>query len=436
MTAAKEMRHWNPEAHIGDDGYVLADVKAAVAEATAGTTDEHEMRRRGAKARRPAQRGAKRGGWGMLGHIFPWRCRISASPTRISAYGGKSSLSPIKLRKKHSKKPSTSSFSTSSSTISSPSTDSSPGATVKTLPGSDLLAEYVVERVLGRGSNGKVRLCRSTGSQELHALKAVRGSAAGSNQKRNRLNRKLSDAGRSSLHPPAPALGETISVSLQPHDNLLRVYEVILNDPLQPEGGAHVVMEAATGGDLTAANFRVEGVLDEARLAATMLGAARGLGHLHALGVVHGDIKLGNLLLGGPHGRTVKVADLGCASRFDPSTTPPFDWWVTNRPAGTPAYLAPEQTTEQPYLGPPADVWALGVCLFQLASGRLPFQANSIIGLYAAIAGHETSPVEDLVGTVSPELEDLLRRMLSKAHSDRISVPDMLEHAWLRQPAE
>eukprot|EP00873_Tetraselmis_striata_P027307 jgi/Tetstr1/447571/TSEL_034949.t1 len=42
---SNEMRHWNPEAHIGDDGYVLADVTAAVAEATAGTTDEQEMRR-------------------------------------------------------------------------------------------------------------------------------------------------------------------------------------------------------------------------------------------------------------------------------------------------------------------------------------------------------------------------------------------------------
>eukprot|EP00873_Tetraselmis_striata_P044304 jgi/Tetstr1/464568/TSEL_009324.t1 len=62
---------------------------------------------RGANAPRPAQRGANAPTLGdrrMLGHIFPWRCRISASPTRISAYGGKSSsLSPIKLRKKHSK---------------------------------------------------------------------------------------------------------------------------------------------------------------------------------------------------------------------------------------------------------------------------------------------------------------------------------------------
>eukprot|EP00873_Tetraselmis_striata_P020962 jgi/Tetstr1/441226/TSEL_029482.t1 len=68
MAAAKVMRHWNPEAHIVDDEFFHADVKAAVAEATAGKTDEQEMRRverinprpgqRGANARRPGQRGA------------------------------------------------------------------------------------------------------------------------------------------------------------------------------------------------------------------------------------------------------------------------------------------------------------------------------------------------------------------------------------------
>eukprot|EP00873_Tetraselmis_striata_P036217 jgi/Tetstr1/456481/TSEL_043204.t1 len=58
MAAAKEMRHWNPEAHIGDDEYIHVDVKAAVAEATAGKTDEQEMRRRGANAPWPGQRGA------------------------------------------------------------------------------------------------------------------------------------------------------------------------------------------------------------------------------------------------------------------------------------------------------------------------------------------------------------------------------------------
>eukprot|EP00873_Tetraselmis_striata_P021200 jgi/Tetstr1/441464/TSEL_029709.t1 len=121
------MRHWNPEAHIGDDGYVLPDVKAARgANARRPGQRGANARRpgqRGANARRPAQRGAnsrrpaQRGAnarrpahvgafgcrwWESQGHIFLWRCRISASPTRISAYGGKSgSLSPIKLRKKH-----------------------------------------------------------------------------------------------------------------------------------------------------------------------------------------------------------------------------------------------------------------------------------------------------------------------------------------------
>eukprot|EP00873_Tetraselmis_striata_P017985 jgi/Tetstr1/438249/TSEL_026818.t1 len=109
MTAAKEMRHWNPEAHIGDDGYVLVDVKAAVAEATAGTTGEQEMRRAWSLGDCQAAESASTfecdEAPARAAHIFPWRCRIFASPTRISAYGGmSSSLSPIKLRKKHFKK--------------------------------------------------------------------------------------------------------------------------------------------------------------------------------------------------------------------------------------------------------------------------------------------------------------------------------------------
>eukprot|EP00873_Tetraselmis_striata_P023539 jgi/Tetstr1/443803/TSEL_031791.t1 len=78
MAAAEEMRHWNPEAHIGDDEYILADVKATVDEATAGKTDKHEMRKRGANARRPGQ--GQRGGRG------------SGAPTR----GGRGSAAPTR----------------------------------------------------------------------------------------------------------------------------------------------------------------------------------------------------------------------------------------------------------------------------------------------------------------------------------------------------
>eukprot|EP00873_Tetraselmis_striata_P034164 jgi/Tetstr1/454428/TSEL_041328.t1 len=83
MTAAKETRHWNPEAHIGDDRYVLPDVKAAVAEATAGTTGEQEMRRRGANAPRPGQRGANAPRPGQRGANAPRPGQRGANaPTR------------------------------------------------------------------------------------------------------------------------------------------------------------------------------------------------------------------------------------------------------------------------------------------------------------------------------------------------------------------
>eukprot|EP00873_Tetraselmis_striata_P045999 jgi/Tetstr1/466263/TSEL_010819.t1 len=117
MTAAKEMRHWNPEAHIGDDGYVLADIKAAARGANAPRPGQRganapQPAQRGANAPRPAQRGANAPRPAQRGANAPrlgasssrGGAASSASPTRISAYGGKSSLSPIKLRKKHSKK--------------------------------------------------------------------------------------------------------------------------------------------------------------------------------------------------------------------------------------------------------------------------------------------------------------------------------------------
>eukprot|EP00873_Tetraselmis_striata_P040917 jgi/Tetstr1/461181/TSEL_006318.t1 len=91
MTAAKEMRHWNPEAHIGDDGYVLVDVKAAVAEATAGTTTGEQEMRSGAPTRRdrgigaPTRRGRGSGAPTRRGRgsgAPTRRGRCSAAPTR------------------------------------------------------------------------------------------------------------------------------------------------------------------------------------------------------------------------------------------------------------------------------------------------------------------------------------------------------------------
>ncbi len=133
--------------------------------------------------------------------------------------------------------------------------------------------------------------------------------------------------------------------------------------------------------------------------------------------------------MGGEGNLTVKVSDLGCASRF--SSPDASTWWIDARPAGTPSYLSPEQTTGSPYLGPPADVWSLGVCLFQLATRELPFEGEGILGLYDAIANSELPG--HLLDKLPSELAGLLRAMLEKNPASRITVEQAIAHPWLRK---
>jgi len=133
-------------------------------------------------------------------------------------------------------------------------------------------------------------------------------------------------------------------------------------------------------------------------------------------------------LLGGRDQKTVKVADLGCANRFTEGDQ--GRWWVSNRPSGTPAYLAPEQTSEEPYLGCPADVWSLGVSIFQVGCKRMPFRGDSILGLYQAIA-HDPLPDPKALGVaLSDGLIDLLSRMLEKDPACRATLQQVMDHRW------
>jgi len=292
-------------------------------------------------------------------------------------------------------------------------------AAASELPDSRYLSEYTVMKILGQGSNGKVCLCKNTVSGAVYALKQLR--KAKSTGLRKRWSGNSSDELRMRLDP---SQGEAMACALPSHPHVLRVLEVLhLSD-----GSAMVVMEAALGGDLGGAGFRSSGDLDERSLASAFWQVLQGVAHLHRLGFVHGDLKPGNMLLGGDDSTTVKVADLGCANRF---TSPDASTWlVSNTPSGTPAYLAPEQTTAEPYLGPPADVWALGVCLFHLATGRLPFQGESILGLYRAIASGPLPNELQRGGGLPDLLADLLAGMLQRDAARRLTLSEVMSHPW------
>ncbi len=159
------------------------------------------------------------------------------------------------------------------------------------------------------------------------------------------------------------ALSEVEVLRNLDHPNLVKLYEVI-DDPNSEK--LLMVMEYVEGGAIMTleASWSVVQPLPEDSCRIYFREALKALLYLHANMVVHGDIKPDNLLLSADG--NIKIADFG-SSRLLAGTG------TLQRTIGTPAYLAPEIVAGQPYHGRQADIWALGVTLYALLTGRMPF---------------------------------------------------------------
>jgi eukaryotic-like serine/threonine-protein kinase len=174
---------------------------------------------------------------------------------------------------------------------------------------------------------------------------------------------------------------------------------------------AWLVMEAVGGVDLSRYTAPAR-LLPEAvvlRLAARIADA---LAHAHARGVVHRDLKPANVLVDLPHD-LLKLADFGVARLHDAAQT------RTGLTLGTPAYMSPEQLVGMP-ASAAGDTYALGVMLFELLSGRRPYQAASFGELLRAIAGGAGQSLQQLRPDLPGELVDAVHRAL---HRDPAARP-------------
>jgi serine/threonine-protein kinase len=133
--------------------------------------------------------------------------------------------------------------------------------------------------------------------------------------------------------------------------------------------------------------------------------ACRGLDYAHRNGVVHRDVKPGNLLVS--ESDVVKLADFGIARATDQSSITQIGSVL-----GTAAYLAPEQARGEE-AGPRADIYSLGVVTYQLLSGRLPYEANSLSELALKQQRESPMPLQDLNPGVSPELAQAVSMALA-----------------------
>jgi serine/threonine protein kinase len=208
---------------------------------------------------------------------------------------------------------------------------------------------------------------------------------------------------------------EALAAARLVHPNIVQVFDFGF------DAGHHqhfIVMEHVSGNSC-AELLRDRGHLQVPQAIDIVTQACRGLDYAHRNGVVHRDVKPGNLLVS--DSEVVKLADFGIARATDQSS-------ITQAGSvlGTAAYLAPEQARGEE-AGPQADLYSLGVVTYQLISGRLPYEASSLSELALKQQRESPIPLDELISDVPPALAEAVATAL--AIDRRYRPPDAMELA-------
>ncbi len=260
---------------------------------------------------------------------------------------------------------------------------------------------YRLLRVLGRGSMGVVHLAIDRATKRLVALKTL-------------------DLGYGTDDPESQEASARFRVEAENAKRLSHPGIVTIYAAGEDEGVAWLAMELLRGSELgryTAAPR----LLPEPLVLQVGERVARALAHAHAQGVVHRDIKPGNVMLDLPTG-AVKLTDFGIAALADASRT------RTGVVLGTPVYMAPEQLAGA---RPDArsDLYSLGVLLFQLLTGRLPHAHVSLGELLRQVAREPAPDLRSLRPDLSPALAAVVAQALHKQAAARQTGCEQLADA-------
>jgi eukaryotic-like serine/threonine-protein kinase len=196
---------------------------------------------------------------------------------------------------------------------------------------------------------------------------------------------------------------EALAAARLQHPNIVQVF-----DSGQDEGSHrhYIVMEYVDGpscADLLREHGQL-GIDDTVRI---VVEACHGLDYAHRAGVVHRDVKPGNLLISNETG-AVKLADFGIAKAAEQTRVT-----QVGSVLGTAAYLSPEQAQGKE-AGPPSDIYSLGVCAYQLITGRLPYEYSSLTELALKQQNEGFEPIRNFRREVPAELDRAIQLCLSR----------------------
>lgn len=256
------------------------------------------------------------------------------------------------------------------------------------------LERYVIKKVLGEGSYGKVKLGVDIYTNEKVALKIIPKSVIKKASHITRLKR------------------EVRIMRLLHHPNIVKLHEVT-----ETEKEVVLAMDYVEGGELfdyIVAHKRLNEYTAR-KLFRQIISAVE---YCHQSSIIHRDLKPENLLM--DNNKVIKIIDFGFANLFDPSDT-------LHTFCGSPYYASPEMALGKKYIGPEVDIWSLGVILFALLTGKLPFRDPNTSELYKKIIiGQYETP-----SYLSPDASDLIKTMLQVDSNTRATVKQIMEHPWV-----
>jgi eukaryotic-like serine/threonine-protein kinase len=264
-------------------------------------------------------------------------------------------------------------------------------------PGQILAGKYRVDRVLGAGGMGVVVAATHLQLEERVAIKFLLPEALQNAEAVARFGREARAA--------VKIRGEHVA----------RVIDVGALET----GAPFMVMEYLDGHDLSEL-IRDRGVMPPVDAVDAVLQACEALAEAHALGIVHRDLKPANLfMIRRPDGTpSVKVLDFGI-SKLTNATASDHALTGTTAVMGSPLYMSPEQMTASRDVDARADIWAIGVVLYELLSGRVPFSAETLPQICALILTVAPPTIRQFVPSVPVALQAVVLRCLEKDRSSR-----------------
>nr|XP_019050083.1 CAMKK/CAMKK-META protein kinase [Kwoniella bestiolae CBS 10118]OCF29013.1 CAMKK/CAMKK-META protein kinase [Kwoniella bestiolae CBS 10118] len=327
------------------------------------------------------------------------------------------------------------------------------GTQTSTEDGTRMINQYKIGRSLGKGAYAKVELGVDVGTGEEYAIKEFSKSRLHyqalqdkhRQTSRGRIRRAQGPSGLSNQSAIKRAGEDQVEEQQDPlglirreiavmkkldHPNIIHLYEAISVPTADAlflvleylPGGT--LMEVQVGGDDSSAKSPFD--LPQSREYFRQL--CLGLEYLHANGVIHRDVKPDNVLLS-RNKELVKLCDFGVSEMF----TAAGDDRI-KKSGGSPAFLSPESFTahQQDLHGKAVDIWALGVTLYCMLTGKLPFNVPTPMELFTAV--REKKP--NIPNDWDDHLKDLMTRMLEKDPQKRIAMPEIREHNWVTEEGQ